>query len=75
MQLALYLRWDEKSVMRHYLTVVDVLKLYPTRKKSWAYKQLQAIRDATGRRDVLVKEFAEHVGLPEPDLRAMLSPA
>ncbi|MDO7886823.1 hypothetical protein [Hymenobacter cheonanensis] len=52
-----------------------MLKLYPTRKKSWAYKQLQAIRDASGRPDVLVKEFAEHMHLPEPDLRAMLSPA
>lgn len=61
--------------MRHYLTVVDVLKLYPTRKKSWAYKQLQIIRDATGRRDVLVKEFAEHMHLPELDLRALLNPA
>jgi len=61
--------------MRHYLTVVDVLKLYPTRKKTWAYKQLQTIRDATGRPDVLVKEFAEHMHLPETDLRAMLSPA
>lgn len=59
--------------MRHYLTVLDVLKLYPTRKKSWAYKQLQLIRDATGRPQALVRDFAEHVGLSEPELRALLN--
>ena len=61
--------------MRHYLTVVDVLKIYPTRKKSWAYKQLQAVRDATGQRDATVKDFAEHVGLGEAELRTLLSQA
>lgn len=58
--------------MRHYLTVVDVLKLYPTRRKSWAYKQLQIVRDSTAQEFASVRDFAQHMGLPEEELRSLL---
>lgn len=59
--------------MRHTVTVLDVLKLFPHRKKSYAYKQLQSIRDCTGKMLVTVADLSEYTGLPEAEIRQVLA--
>lgn len=57
--------------MKQVLTVLDVLQLFPHRKKGWAYKQLRAVRDATSKAVTLTTDFAEHMGLTESELQAL----
>lgn len=57
--------------MKQIITVLDVLKLFPHRKKGWAYKQLRSVRDATGKAVTLATDFAEHMGLTESELQAL----
>jgi hypothetical protein len=42
---------------RKIISVVDVLLAYPHRKKSWAYLQLQSVRDCSGRLVVLLSDW------------------
>jgi predicted metallo-beta-lactamase superfamily hydrolase len=56
--------------MRSVLDVNDVLSLFPMRKKTWAYNQLQQIKDTTNKRVVTVKDLAEYMGLTEEEVRA-----
>jgi len=58
---------------RTFINVNDVLHLFPERKKSWAYKQLQTVRDSRGTLRATLRDFAEHCGLTESELREMLS--
>lgn len=54
--------------MNPILDVSHVLALFPKRKKSWAYRELQAVRDALGKRFVTLKEFAAYLDLDPADL-------
>ncbi len=59
--------------MRHIITVLDVLSLYPHRKKSYAYKLLQSIRDCTTKNVVTVADLSEYTGFAEAEIRQLLA--
>lgn len=63
------------SAMRHIITVLDVLTIYPHRKKSYAYKLLQSIRDCTSKKAVTVADLSEYTGFTELEIRAMMGAA
>ncbi len=42
-----------------WVTVKAVLQLYPHRKLSWAYTQIRAVKDCTGRRWVNWRDWDE----------------
>ncbi len=42
-----------------WVTVKEVLALYPQRKLSWAYTQIRAVKDCTGRRFVNWRDWDE----------------
>lgn len=50
-----------------WVTVKEVLLLFPNRKKSWAYKELQGVRDCTGRSWVNWRDWNEFGPLPGKD--------
>ena len=66
----IHLRPVSFGFMRSVLDVHDILSLFPSRKKSWAYKQLQEIKDTNAKKVVTVRDLAEYTGLTEEEVRA-----
>ena len=66
----LHLQPAFNGVMRSIITVQDLLNLFPVRKKSWAYNNLQSIRDSTGKKVVTVRDVAEYFGFTEEEVRS-----
>ncbi len=61
--------------MRLFIEVDDVLRLFPHRKKSWAYEKLREAKLEGVPRPALVSEFAILYGYSEQELRQMLGGA
>ena len=61
--------------MNPIITVDHVQILFPHRKKRWAYKELQTLRDALKKRFVTLSELASYYDFDLADLRQKLAAA
>ena len=58
--------------MNPIITVDHVLTLFPHRKKSWAYRELQSVKDALNKRFVTLTDLAKHLDWDLSDMQARL---
>jgi hypothetical protein len=58
--------------MNPIITVEHVLTLFPHRKKSWAYQELRAVRDAVGKRFLTLDDLVGHFDLSRAYMEAQL---
>ena len=58
--------------MNPIITVEHVLILFPHRKKRWAYRELQTLRDVLKKRFVTLAELASYYDFDLADLRQKL---
>ncbi len=59
--------------MNPVITVSHLLTLFPHRKKSWAYRELQTVKDATKLRYVRLSDLASFFGWDLASMQKQLS--